>query len=132
MNRSHEHAKSLLKKARDDQHAMAALMEDTNSARWIVGFHAQQSVEKAIKAVLAERGIEFPFTHDLVRLLELLPDAGASLPPDATELAILNPYGAMFRYEEPSSSQSLLDQGRVKELVARTLDWAEHALETRG
>jgi HEPN domain-containing protein len=108
---------------------MASLMADQNSAAWIVGFHAQQSVEKAIKAVLAECGIEFPLTHDLVRLLELLPDAAVQTPPDAAELAILNPYGAMFRYEDQGSSASSLDQGHASELVARTVEWAELILK---
>lgn len=132
MNRSHEHAQSLLQKAIDDQQAMATLMDAPNSAGWIVGFHAEQSVEKAIKAVLADRGIEFPFTHDLVHLMDLLSDAGASLPPNATELAVLNPYGAMFRYENPASSGGSLDQHLFKVFVAGALDWAEHILANRG
>jgi hypothetical protein len=35
----------------------------------IVGFHAQQAVEKWLKAVLGSRGVEFEYTHDLRRLL---------------------------------------------------------------
>jgi HEPN domain-containing protein len=30
-------------------------------------FHTQQAVEKGIKAVLLQRGIVFPYTHDLAR-----------------------------------------------------------------
>jgi HEPN domain-containing protein len=37
----------------------------------ILGFHAQPAVEKSLKAVLASRAIEFPYTHDLDGLLEL-------------------------------------------------------------
>ena len=36
-------------------------------------FHAQQSVEKAIKAVLVFSGVPFPRTHNIGTLLELLP-----------------------------------------------------------
>lgn len=35
-------------------------------------FDAQQAAEKAIKAVFVARGIEFPFIHDLTRLLAIL------------------------------------------------------------
>ena len=35
----------------------------------VVGYHAQQAVEKAIKAVLVLCGIDFPRTHDLDFLL---------------------------------------------------------------
>jgi len=36
-------------------------------------FHAQQAVEKALKAILVKHGIEFPYTHNVQRLLDLLP-----------------------------------------------------------
>lgn len=38
-----------------------------------VCFHAQQCVEKYLKALLTSRGTRFPRTHDLVVLVELLP-----------------------------------------------------------
>lgn len=31
----------------------------------VVGFHAQQAIEKAIKVARVLRGIDFPKTHDL-------------------------------------------------------------------
>ena len=39
-----------------------------------VGFHAQQCVEKYIKAFLVFKGTDFPRTHDIERLVELLPE----------------------------------------------------------
>jgi len=38
-----------------------------------VCFHAQQCVEKYLKAFLVSEGIDFPKTHDLERLVGLLP-----------------------------------------------------------
>jgi HEPN domain-containing protein len=38
-----------------------------------VSFHAQQAVEKYLKALLSAHGIPFPKTHNIGRLLELLP-----------------------------------------------------------
>lgn len=35
-------------------------------------FHAQQTVEKSMKAVLLSQGIRFPYTHDIARLITLL------------------------------------------------------------
>lgn len=37
-------------------------------------YFAQQAVEKAIEAVLASDQVEFPYTHDLDRLRQLVPD----------------------------------------------------------
>jgi HEPN domain-containing protein len=35
-------------------------------------YHAQQAAEKYLKALLLHQGVEFPFTHDLRLLLELV------------------------------------------------------------
>lgn len=37
----------------------------------LVAYHAQQCVEKYLKAYLVFREIDFPFTHNIARLLEL-------------------------------------------------------------
>jgi HEPN domain-containing protein len=57
----------------------------------IVGFHCQQTVEKATKAVLAAAGADFPFTHDLGGLIELCEEAGASVPPELEDVDRLTP-----------------------------------------
>jgi HEPN domain-containing protein len=38
----------------------------------VVAFHAQQAAEKSLKALLVARQVEFPKTHDIERLLELV------------------------------------------------------------
>ena len=52
MNPSHETALSLLEKARGDQLAYHALVDDSTIPTWLAGFHAEQAVEKALKSVL--------------------------------------------------------------------------------
>ena len=39
-------------------------------------FHAQQAVEKAVKALLIAHQVDFPYTHDIAQLLTLLENAG--------------------------------------------------------
>jgi HEPN domain-containing protein len=43
-------------------------------------FDAQQAAEKAIKAVLITRGVNFPLIHDLAYLLTLLEQSGETIP----------------------------------------------------
>ncbi len=57
-------ARQLLELAAADELAARTLSDAAGISDAIVGFHAQQSVEKALKAVLASHEIEFPFTHD--------------------------------------------------------------------
>ena len=48
------------------------LMEKPEAHLSIVLFHAQQGVEKSLKAVLFSRQIEFRHTHNLTELAQLL------------------------------------------------------------
>jgi HEPN domain-containing protein len=88
----------------------------------VVGFHAQQSVEKSIKAVLSANMIEFRRTHDLVALLDLLIDHKLPEPPEADWLDELNPYAVEARYG--TINPSGLDRARVLRAVEQVLDWA--------
>ncbi len=61
-------------------------------------FHAQQSAEKALKAVLLFKSIEFPLVHDLKTLVGLLQKNAISFPPEIQEAGLLTPYAAEARY----------------------------------
>ena len=67
---------------------------------WLAAYHAQQAVEKSLKALLIARSIEPSRKHDLVELSEALP---AGLTPGATgeELARLGKYSSDVRYAGP-------------------------------
>jgi HEPN domain-containing protein len=58
-------AVDLLELANRDAVAMRALAKVPEVDFSIIGFHAQQCVEKALKAALAVKGITFPRTHNL-------------------------------------------------------------------
>ncbi|MDD5308916.1 MAG: HEPN domain-containing protein [Deltaproteobacteria bacterium] len=62
-----------------------------------VCFHAQQCVEKCLKACLAHEGIHFPKHHDIGELFTLLPPGIAiELSPDEQER--LTDYATVTRY----------------------------------
>ena len=60
-------------------------------------FDAQQAAEKAVKAVLLARGIEFPYVHDLGLLLTLPIDTGDAVPEAIRQAEKLNPYATTAR-----------------------------------
>lgn len=62
-----------------------------------VGFHAQQCVEKYLKALLISRQIDPPKIHDLTELYALLPD-GLLKDFNVHSLEELNPYSIEGRY----------------------------------
>lgn len=63
-----EEAARWLRYAMDDFAAARALHATPGMAARIVGFHAQQAAEKALKALLVLAQTPFPYTHDLARL----------------------------------------------------------------
>ena len=76
-----DHAWGLLARARDDLYVVRRLAAEPDVPGWVLGFHAQQSVEKALKAVLSAAGITYPRTHNLVMLVELLRQAKTVIAP---------------------------------------------------
>jgi HEPN domain-containing protein len=98
-----EYADVLLRKAEGDLAAVAALLERNEIMDEIVGFHAQQAVEKAAKAVLTLRGVDYPRTHDVRYLAERLEDLEAGAPRQVSDAAWLTAWATEFRYVDPPS-----------------------------
>ena len=123
-----DHARALLARARDDFYVVRHLRREADAPLWVLGFHAQQAVEKALKSVLSSRGIEYPWTHNLVMLVEMLRRAQIGLPPDADALGLLVPFGVLLRYEDVEGADPPhIDPERFDGFFVRTIDWAvEH------
>lgn len=91
-------AAELLARAIDDDAAIQALLDVGSVTDSIIGFHAQQAVEKSLKAVMAWHEVEFPFSHDLGRLMRECESAGLALPASLAGADRLTPYAARLRY----------------------------------
>jgi len=89
----------LLRKARQDELVVQKLLSDREVDDDTLGFHAQQAAEKMLKAVLASRGVDYPKTHNLRVLIELLAQAGIKLPEEFAEITRLSQFGTTFRYD---------------------------------
>lgn len=68
-----------LSKAEEDLGAAEILISHKTSYLSAVGFHCQQAAEKFLKAWLTFNQIEFPKTHDLGALLDLVAPMDAPL-----------------------------------------------------
>ena len=92
-------------------------------------FEAQQAAEKSIKAVMVMREIDFPYVHDLRRLLALLQDVGEEVPPPVARAGNLTRYASGTRYPgtaEPVDEQRYRNAIEIAEVVVR---WAEDRLQ---
>ncbi|MCI0417847.1 MAG: HEPN domain-containing protein [Acidobacteria bacterium] len=61
-------------------------------------FDAQQAAEKALKAVLIFRSIDFPRTHNIRVLLSLLAPPGQLIPQELSGAIGLTTYATVSRY----------------------------------
>jgi len=119
-----DYAKSLLLLADRDIKAFHALMEDD---KWDVDpsticFHAQQAVEKALKAVLASRDIEIGRTHDLNKLAYAITKIPLHLPVNLDELTKLNPYAVTVRYDDLDIET--ISTAEAMMIMIKVRDWA--------
>lgn len=124
-----EEAHLLLRKAREDADAVQKFCADPDLADAVVGFHAQQAAEKALKAVLALFGDDFPWTHDLRHLMERLDGVGTPLPASLYDIRELGPWAVEFRYGETIDDP--LDREQASALVIEVIAWAEAHLDAR-
>ena len=99
MKRSYDHAQALLRKASNDLVAGGATLA-TGQALDTVCFHAQQAVEKSLKAILALHDVEYPWRHDLGELLELVRPLAPELIPFEDQIFRMTPFAVEIRYDE--------------------------------
>jgi HEPN domain-containing protein len=118
-----EQAGIFVVKADEDIHVLKTLLQDPQTSDAIWGFHAQQAVEKLLKALLSYKSIRFPFTHRLLQLADLLEDARNPVPDYAEPLLDLTPYAVEFRYSTLGSpNEPPLDRTAILGLITRLRD----------
>lgn len=88
----------LMGAAERDCVAFRVLARAPEAPREATLFHAQQSVEKYLKAALVLHGVVFRRTHDLLELNDLILGAGSTVPVERSLLARLVPYAVELRY----------------------------------
>ena len=126
MTPQREEAERYLRLARRDEAAFRALLNSVTVDFAVACFHAQQAVEKALKAVMFLHGLEFRRTHDLEELSGSLTDAGINNPLEAEELRRLTPYAVEFRYDD--EPMPLVSPEQAIAYTSRVLAWADKAL----
>ncbi len=115
------YARTLLELARNDLAAFRILAADPDLADGVVGLHAQQAIEKAIKAVMVGSGLRLERRHDLDYLVGILDDNHVAVPEELRELSWLTPWAMDLRYDLASHD---LDRETSLSLAVRAVQWA--------
>lgn len=126
-----ELAALLLRKANDDAIAMRELAGNSEISDEIVGFHAQQAVEKYLKALMASRSLAQLRTHDIDQLGRELEVDGLDLPLPRSSMAELTVFAVPLRYEQLLDGEPL-DREATVALVDEVGEWAGAQLTSAG
>ena len=98
--RAIDQAQLLQRKAAQDLAVLRKLINDPTINTETRGFHAQQAAEKLVKALLALGGHDYPRTHDLGLLLDLLAAVDLRIPEALLTVENLTPFATVFRYDD--------------------------------
>jgi HEPN domain-containing protein len=81
-------------------------------------FHSQQIAEKCLKAFLAYSRVEFPYTHNLTKLIEIAATIDAAFHSLLPTVAPLTPYAVELRYDDSFwPTQQVAEEARASALV---------------
>jgi HEPN domain-containing protein len=123
-----ELAALLSRKAGDDATAVRELAGNAEISDEIVGFHAQQAVEKWLKALMASRGLAQLRTHDIDQLCRALETDGLELPFPRSRLGELTIFAVPLRYEQLLDAEPL-DREAIAALVEEVGKWTNAQLD---
>jgi HEPN domain-containing protein len=91
-------------------------------------FHAQQAVEKSIKAVLVFHGVSFPRTHDIAALVTSIRNAGIHWSDDLDEAVDLTEYAVALRYPGIHLAVDADELKRAVEIAHRVPVWSRDSI----
>ena len=114
-----------LQRARSDLQLGRAALTTHGVMPEDAAFHAQQSAEKALKALLLHRDISFPKTHAIEVLLDLLKTREVSVPKGVDEAFELSEYAVQTRYPGEWEPVTKTEARKALERAALVLAWVE-------
>jgi HEPN domain-containing protein len=122
-----DHAKLLLLMASKDIKAVNIMIMPESVDDEIFGFHAQQAIEKTLKAWISLAGGTYTRNHDLSMLMLSLRNLGCDIE-SLKDLISLNAFAAHFRYEVLETDDEPLDRQEIRSRVQHTFDFVQNVL----
>ena len=117
-----------LLKAEEDFKAAKSPITHEASFLSTVCFHSQQAAEKYLKAFLTYHQVEFPKTHDIDELLDLIAPKASKLSESLRDVIVLTNYGVDVRYpgdfpdvSDSDAQQAIRMAEKVRKLILELL-----------
>ncbi len=118
--KQHKHAELMLQITLRDLKALQNMQDSERFDDAVYGFFAQQVTEKALKSWLSLIGNEYPKTHDLRLLMNLLEDNGIIIEEEVLHLVDLTDFAVEYRYDLFESS--VLDRNSLLKTVEKLVN----------
>ena len=97
----------------------------------LIAYHAQQCAEKCLKAFLVYHKVDFPYTHNIRRLLKFCEEL-ATWPQNLTDAEVLTPYAITARYPGEEEDVTESEAKRAIELAHQVREQVRNALAQLG
>jgi HEPN domain-containing protein len=124
-----DEARAMLSMAERDLRALKGMDDAAVFDDEIFGFHVQQAIEKSLKAWIIAIGVEFPFIHNLARLLAILEENGCDVE-SFWDLVEYTAYAVTFRYDAAEMTDDPLDRSDALEKAQRLYDHVRKIIDT--
>jgi HEPN domain-containing protein len=92
-------------------------------------FNMQQAMEKAIKALLIQRHVQFLSVHDIAELLTVLETTGQAIPQAIRQAARLTRFAVFTRYPGIASPISREEYTEALRVAGEVMRWVDNLLQ---
>lgn len=124
-----DEARAMLSMAEKSLRALKGMDDATVFDDEIFGFHVQQTIAKSLKAWIIAIGVEFPFIHNLARLLAILEENGCDVE-SFGDLVEYTAYAVTFRYDAAGMTDDPIDRSDASEKAQRLYDHVRKIIDT--
>lgn len=122
-----EYAIELFRIAQGDLESAHVLAQSKKGRMENSCFHAEQAVEKALKAVLCHLEIAVPLSHNLELIVSKIPKKHR--PPRESQIGLLTEFATIRRYEEGAAVLSDADVKAALDIAESIINWAQNILQ---
>ena len=124
-----DEARAMLSMAEKNLRALKGMDDATVFYDEIFGFHVQQTIAKSLKAWIIAIDVEFPFIHNLARLLAILEENGCDVE-SFWDLVEYTAYAVTFRYDAAEMTDDPIDRSDASEKSQRLYDHVRKIIDT--
>lgn len=117
----------LLSKAAQDEYILLKLVDDPNAPVELFGFHAQQAIEKYLKATLIVSELTYPRTHRLADLIDIARDNNIDIADEFEDMRYLTPFAVEYRYDIfPPEAEEPIDKQLILQRIITLRNWTKN------